>query len=155
MGGSNPRLNKYSQGNVTLRNYIMIIIVFNMTTIISPTQPSLSHSFHSFISSTIIFPWGHRCEDRLAIITALMIMNLLGAAVAPMTGSILAELLGTWRGSFFVLAVAGFGSVVDVFSGSCWMLSVINSVGFYSCWMLLLNTFFNGCFFGVHSSVIF
>lgn len=44
-------------------------------------------------------------EERLVIVTALMIMNLMGASVAPMVGNVLTELFGTWRGSFFVVAV--------------------------------------------------
>lgn len=44
-------------------------------------------------------------EERLVIVTAMMIMNLMGASVAPMVGNIFAELLGGWRSSFFVVAI--------------------------------------------------
>lgn len=44
-------------------------------------------------------------QERRVIVTALMIMNLLGASVAPTVGNALTELLGTWRGSFFVVAL--------------------------------------------------
>ena len=41
----------------------------------------------------------------MKIVTALFIINLVGASVAPMVGNLLAEAFGSWRVSFLVLAV--------------------------------------------------
>ena len=107
----NQNIKSYSQRPKTHGDFALQLAMMDAAGFLA-FRGQLTHPYKDWCGSPNLpfLPVDHasctfQCQERLVIVTALMIMNLMGASVAPMVGNVLTELFGTWRGSFFVVAV--------------------------------------------------